>query len=141
VPSAADATYMILIDSNIFMYAAGAEHAFKKPSVAYLERIARNEVDAATDAEVLQEILHRYRALKRWSDGQRVYDLARRIVPVVLPITAEVLDRARLLLDRYERLSARDALHAAVASAHDIRQICSYDQDFDDVNGLERIEP
>jgi hypothetical protein len=136
-----DATAMILVDSNIFMYAAGAKHAFKEPSIAYLERIARNEIEAAIDAEVLHEILHRYRALKRWSDGQRVYDLVRRIVPTVFPIMAEVLDDARLLLDRYARLSSRDALHAAVASAHDIRRICSYDRDFDDVDELDRIEP
>jgi predicted nucleic acid-binding protein len=53
---------VILIDANIFMYAAGAEHPHKEPSRMFLEQVARGEVDAALDAEVLQEILHRYRA-------------------------------------------------------------------------------
>jgi len=35
----------------------------------------------------------------------------------VLPVTAEVLDRARGLLDEYGRLMARDALHAAFVPA------------------------
>jgi len=132
---------MILIDSNIFMYAGGAEHAHKQRCVLYLERVARGEVDAVIDAEVLQEILHRYRAIGRWEDGRCVYDLARRIVPVVLPIGSEAVDAARALMDRYEWLSARDALHAAVATAHDIREICSYDGHFDQVEGIERVQP
>jgi predicted nucleic acid-binding protein len=69
---------VILIDANIFMYAAGAEHPHKEPSRRFLEQVARGEVDAALDAEVLQEILHWYRAIKRWSEGRSVYDLARR---------------------------------------------------------------
>ncbi|MQA90417.1 MAG: PIN domain-containing protein [Gemmatimonas sp.] len=132
---------MILVDSNIFMYAGGAEHPHKEPSVAYLARIARGEIDAVIDAEVLQEILHRYRALRRWSDGQQVYDLTRQIVPTVLPVTADDLDVARDILDRYERLQARDAVHAAVAAANGIHVICSYDRDFDGLEGLERAEP
>jgi len=132
---------LILIDANIFMYAAGAEHRYKAPSSRFLERVARGEIEAALDAEVLQEILHRYRSIQRWPEGGRVYDLARRIVPIVIPITADILDLTRNLLDRYGNLSARDALHAAVVQYHGARAICSFDRDFDDIENLERIEP
>jgi predicted nucleic acid-binding protein len=132
---------VILIDSNIFMYAAGAEHPHKAPSLAFLRRVARGELDAAVDAEVLQELLHRYRAIGHWAEGRGVYDQARRIVGVVIPITAEALDSARRLLDRHERLTARDALHAAVVEHHGLEGIVSYDRDFDAVEGLNRSEP
>lgn len=132
---------MILIDSNIFMYAAGAEHPHKGPSLRFLEEVATGGLAVAIDAEVLQEILHRYRALRRWPEGGRVYDLARTIVSEVIPITADILDRARFLLDRYPDLKARDALHAAVAEWHGLRAICSYDRDFDQIAGLRRVEP
>ncbi|MEX0879601.1 MAG: type II toxin-antitoxin system VapC family toxin [Thermoanaerobaculia bacterium] len=132
---------MILIDSNILMYAAGGSHPHKADSLALLDRVAKGEVEAAVDAEVLQEILHRYRALGRWDDGRRVYDLARRIIPVVLPLTAEVLDLARALLDRQPKLMARDALHAAACENAGIESICSYDRDFDRIPGLKRVEP
>ena len=132
---------MILIDSNIFMYAAGGSHPLKQASVEFLERVARSEVEAAVDAEVLQEILHRYRAIDRWSDGTKVFDLARVIVPVVLPVSVEVLDEARSLMDRNERLSARDAVHAAAAIRNGIQQICSFDGVFDAIEGIERVEP
>lgn len=132
---------MILVDANVLMYAAGAPHPHKDPSAAFLERVATGEMDAVVDAEILQEILHRYRALDRWEEGRRVFDLARTLFPVVLPVTAEVMDRARLLLDAYPHLMARDALHAGVVLEHELDGLCSYDRDFDPVAGVRRVEP
>jgi predicted nucleic acid-binding protein len=132
---------MILVDSNILMYAAGTEHPCKSPSVAILEKIAVGNIEAAIDAEVLQEILHRYRAINRWADGKRVFDLARQIFPVVIPVTSEILDRARMLLDEYDHLLSRDALHAAVVDIHSFEAICSYDRDFDQIDTIRRLEP
>ena len=132
---------MILVDANVLMYAAGAEHANKGPSVRFLERVASGEVDAVIDAEILQEILHRYRALNRWEEGRRLFDLVRTLFPVVLPVTAEILDRARTLLDAYPHLMARDGLHAAVVEHHELDGLCSFDHDFDPVAGVDRVEP
>jgi predicted nucleic acid-binding protein len=132
---------LILIDANIFIYAAGAEHPLKAPSVAFLRRIARGEIDAAVDAGMLQEILHRYRAIGRWSEGRQVYALARRIVPLVVAITDRIVDRARDLLDDDGRLGARDAVHAAVVLDREMEGVCSYDRDLDRVDGLRRFEP
>jgi len=132
---------VILIDANIFMYAAGAPHPNKALSRALLKKVAGAELDAATDAEVLQEILPRYRAIGRWEDGRRVYDLARRIVPAVIPISAEILDGARQLLDEHPDLTARDALHAVVCRTVGAEALCSFDRDFDSIPDLRRLEP
>jgi predicted nucleic acid-binding protein len=132
---------VILVDSNILMYAAGADHPFKRPSIAWLERVAAGKLDATVDAEALQEILHRYRSIRRWSEGRRVYELARAIFPIVIPMDAAVLDRSRKILDAHSQLMARDALHAAVVALHGFVAICSYDRDFDVIEGLHRIEP
>ncbi|RMH19390.1 MAG: PIN domain-containing protein [Acidobacteria bacterium] len=61
--------------------------------------------------------------------------------PVVLPITASHLDKTRRLMDLYPSLSARDALHAAVALHSEAAAISSYDRDFDQLAELRRIEP
>lgn len=123
------------------MYAAGAEHPNKAPSVAFLASVAEERVEAIIDAELLQEILHRYRALNRWIEGRRVYDLTRQIFPTVLPITSEILDRARTLLDDYDGLMARDALHAAVVEINNLEAVYSYDRDFDRITTIKRMEP
>jgi predicted nucleic acid-binding protein len=130
-----------LVDSNIFMYAAGREHPFKKRATAFLEKAAEGSVAAVIDAEVLQEILHRYRALGRWKEGRSVYDTARIVFPEVLAVTGEVMDRARWLMDEHGGLMARDALHAAVVAVYGLDSIASFDHDFDRVEQLRRIEP
>jgi hypothetical protein len=132
---------MILVDTNVIMYAAGAEHPHKRPSVALLERVAAGELEATIDAEVLQEILHRYRAIGRWDEGRLVYDLTRRLFPNVVPVTAEVVDRARTVLDGDSHIMARDALHAAVVMSGGFEALCSYDRDFERIAGLVRREP
>ena len=132
---------MILIDTNVIMYAAGAFHPNKSPSVKLLEEVAAGALEATIDAEVLQEILHRYRAINRWEEGKQVYDLTRQLFPVVIPVTAQILDRARRLLDTDPLIMARDALHAAVVMLEQLDGVCSFDRDFDRIQGLLRHEP
>lgn len=132
---------MILVDSNVFMYAVGSEHPHKRPTARWLKKMIEESEEIVTDAEVLQEILHRYWAIGRVEQGRKVYDLARRSVPVVLPIRDEDTDMARLLLDRGSDVSARDALHVAVALHHRVEAICSYDSGLDTLDEIARIEP
>jgi hypothetical protein len=112
---------MILVDSNILMYAAGAEHPNKAVAVGFLGRVAAGEVEAALDAEVLQEIIHRYQALNRWADGRTVYRLARDLV------------------EADGSISARDAVHAAVVQVYSLDGICSFDRDFERIPDCARI--
>jgi len=132
---------VIFLDSNVFMYAAGSPHPHKGPSAELLRRVAVGEIEATTNAEVFQEILHRYRAIGRWEDGRRVFALARRIVPLVEPVTLAVLDSAVRLLDRCPALMARDGLHAASCLALRGARLCSYDSGFDPVAGIVRVTP
>ncbi len=130
---------MILIDTNIFMYVAGRPHPNKAPSADLVLRIASGKVDAAIDAEVLQEILHRYRG--EWlAPGRALYDYVRQTVTTVIPVSAEVIDGARLLMDSHSLLAARDAVHAAVCMQHGLAAICSYDSVFDQI-GVARVVP
>jgi predicted nucleic acid-binding protein len=130
---------VILVDSNVLMYASGAEHPNKAPSVAFLKRVAAGQLEATIDAEVLQEVIHRYRALHRWPEGRRVYELARRLFPDVLAITGEVIDYAKQLADADDRISARDSVHAAVVAEYKLEGICTFDTDFDRIRGCRRI--
>ena len=82
---------MILVDSNIFMYAAGGIHPNKALSVSFLRRVAKGEIDACISVEILQEILHRYRSIDRWEEGKKVYIHARKITSVIEPITDEII--------------------------------------------------
>lgn len=132
---------MILIDSNVLMYAAGADHADKVRSLALLQKVADGSLAAVVDAEVLQEIIHRYRAMNRWDDGRRVYELARSLFSEVLPVTVEVMDQAKELVSSNADLSASDAVHAAVVLVNSLEGICSFDTDFARIPNVARITP
>jgi predicted nucleic acid-binding protein len=132
---------MILVDSNIFMYAAGAKHPHRAASVAFIEKVAGGKVNAAINAEILQEILYRYRSLGRWDEGRLVYDGARTLFEHVLPVNGDVIDLARRMLDEYPWLGARDAVHAAAVEGYGLKGICSFDRVFDRIHGLRRVEP
>lgn len=121
------------------MYAGGSEHPCKAPAIAFLGRVAGGKVDAAIDAETLQEILHRYQSLRRWTGGAKVYAFARSLFPDVFPITGLVVDLAKELLDADPTISGRDAVHAAVVSAYKLEGICTFDRDFDRIPGCKRI--
>ena len=53
-------TLVILVDSNVPMYLVGAEHPLKFEARRLLEAAVASRERLVTDAEVLQEILHRY---------------------------------------------------------------------------------
>jgi predicted nucleic acid-binding protein len=129
----------LFIDSNIPMYVAGREHPLREPSLRLLKRVQEGQIEACTNAEVLQEILHRYSALKRLDLAVAVYEDFARLCPNVLPVTVEDTDRAKEILRNTPGISSRDALHAAVMLNHEILDIATFDRGFDAIPGIRRL--
>ena len=105
---------MIFIDSNIPMYLIGADHPNKLQAQRLIERVIEAQERLVTDAEVFQEILHRYDAIKRREAIKSAYDLLLGLVEEVFAIDLLDLQRARDILMETKEVSARDSLHAAV---------------------------
>jgi len=129
---------VIFVDSNIPMYLVGAAHPNKDATRRILERVIINGERLVTDAEVLQEILHRYVAIDRREAIGPAFEALLGIVDAVLPIELADVKRARTLLTT-PALHARDAIHVAVMQRHAISRVMSFDRAFDQVPGLERI--
>jgi hypothetical protein len=129
---------VIFVDSNIPMYLVGAAHPNKEVARRHVERAIIDEERLVTDAEVLQEILHRYVAINRRDAIGPAFESVLGIVDAVLPIELSDVQRARRLLGT-RSLSARDAIHVAIMQRHDIDRILSFDRAFDQVPGLTRI--
>lgn len=130
---------MILIDSNIPMYVVGADHPNKDAATRLLSLAIAEGETLVTDAEVLQEILHRYVAIARRDAIDPAFDALLGIVDEVLPIEAADVEIARRFIQTTARLSARDAIHLAVMQRHGIERILSFDRGFDDIPGVVRI--
>ena len=130
---------MIFVDSNIPMYLVGAAHPNKAVAERLLEQSVIDGEGLATDAEVFQEILHRYAAIGRRDAINPAFDLLVGVVDVVFPIETEDVQRARRLVVSNERLSARDAVHVAVMERRGVDRILTFDRGFDVVAGVVRL--
>jgi predicted nucleic acid-binding protein len=130
---------MIFVDSNIPMYLIGADHPNKVQAQKLLESVIAAQERLVTDAEVFQEILHRYDSIARREAIKPAFEILLRIVQEVFPIDLLDLQRARDILMGTKGLSARDSLHVAVIERHGIQQIMSFDGGYDQIAGLVRL--
>ena len=130
---------MIFIDTNIPMYLIGAEQALQLRARTLVEDAVAGSEVLCTDAEVLQEILHRYVAIRRPEFIDPAFETLLGVVDVVYPIEHEDVERGRRVLRTTTRLSARDALHIAVMQRRDVDRVLTFDADFDGIPGLTRI--
>lgn len=130
---------MILVDSNIPMYLVGTAGPHKTDAQRLLEKLISQRERLVTDAEVLQEILHRYVAINRRRDIQPAFDALLNTVDDVLSVDLAATERAKQLVLAYDRLSARDAIHLAVMEQHGISRILTFDSGFDAIPGITRL--
>jgi hypothetical protein len=121
------------------MYLVGAPHVHKSDARRLLEKVVSERQSLVTDAEVLQEILHRYVAIDRRDAIQPAFDALIGIVDQVLAVDRSIAERAKQIVLGYRQLSARDAVHIAVMEHHGIEQIMTFDSGFDGFPGIVRL--
>ena len=121
------------------MYLVGAPHVHKSDARRLLEKVVGERQRLVTDAEVLQEILHRYVAINRRDAIQPAFDALLGIVDQVLPVDRPIAERAKQIVLAYQQLSARDAVHLAVMEQHGIDLVLTFDSGFDAFPGITRL--
>lgn len=131
----------VFIDTAVIMYAAGSDHPLRGPCQRILTQVAEGELDAAVSVEVVQEILHRFVALRRPEQGASIAKDALDLFAPVLPVTHATMRRMPDLIERHPGLSARDVVHLATCLEEGIGEIVSPDRGFDNVPGIRRISP
>jgi len=130
---------VIFVDANIPMYLVGAAHPNKDAARRLLEQCITRGERLVTDAEVLQEILHRYHAIRRLDAIQPAFDALLGVVDEVYPIERADAEQAKTLMLGLTPLSARDAVHVAVMKRRGVPRVLSFDAGFDAVGWVERV--
>ena len=130
---------MIFIDSNVPMYLVGSEHPNKVDAQSLLERCIADDERLVTDAEVLQEILHRYSAIDRLEAISPAFQAILGVVDEVFAVELPDIERAKDILLSTQQLSARDAVHLAIMERHQVETILSFDSGFDGYPGITRL--
>ena len=132
---------VVLVDASVVMYAAGAPHRYQQPCVRIMEAVATGQLEACTDAEVLQEIAHRYFAIGRREAALNLLERLPLIFLRILPVRRDELLVFPALAAAHPRLGARDIVHLAVMATNALTQIVTADLDFDGIPGVERVDP
>ena len=127
---------MIFIDSNIPMYLIGAAHPHKIDARRILEEQVMEGARLVTDAEVFQEIMHRYVAIERREAIQPAFEVLLRATDEVYSVGYEDVERAKNILQGYTTLSARDAVHLAVMERYGVSAILTFDHGFAHYPGI-----
>jgi uncharacterized protein len=130
---------VIYLDANVPMYLVGRPHPHKVDTQFALERLTGERRRLVTSSEVFQEILHHYVSTGRRDKIEPAFEALRGLVDDVLPIEEPDVFAAKDLLHAHPKLSARDALHAAVMRRRGIAEILSFDHGFDALSGIERL--
>ena len=121
------------------MYLVGSPHPHKADAQRLLEKLITDRERLVTDAEVLQEILHRYVAIDRRDAIQPAFDALLGLVDEVLSVDRGAVERAKQIVLGYRQLSARDAVHLSVMEQNGIHQILSFDSGLDACPGITRL--
>lgn len=129
------------LDSNILMYAFGANHPLQAPCKKLLDLIGEGEIQVVTNTEVLQEILYRFFSIHREDLAYQLYDSMVVLCWAVFPVSLADTNRAKELLSKNKDIDVRDAIHIACMLNNNIETIISADHHFDKVKEIERIDP
>jgi predicted nucleic acid-binding protein len=130
---------VIFVDSNVPMYLVGAPHPHRSDAQRWLEKLVGERERLVTDAEVLQEILHRYAAINRHDAIQPAFDALLGVADQVLAVDRGHVERAKEIVLGRRHLSARDAVHLAVMERQGIERILTFDSGFDGFPGISRL--
>lgn len=134
---------LYFLDVNVPMYAAGTQHPYRNACVWVMRQVAEGRLHVVIDTEIVQEILYRYGALRRWTAATTLAENVLDLVSSVYPVTAVDIRKTVDLFKTYapKGVEARDLLHAAVMLNHGIDNILSTDEHFDRLVEVTRLDP
>jgi uncharacterized protein len=130
-----------LFDTGVFIYALGGEHHYRESCRAILREVRGKRLAAEASVELIHEFAYvRLRQVGSRNDAARSAHAIERSFSLHT-VEPPDMERALDLWSGYKRLDVRDAIFAAQALNRGIDAILSPDRGFDEVSGLERIDP
>jgi uncharacterized protein len=130
---------VIFVDANVPMYMMGDDDRLRIDAQRAVERLTAERRRLVTSSEVFQEVLHRYTSIGCRDALEPTFEALRGLVDEVLAVGELDVFAAKDLLHAHPKLSARDAVHAAVMRRRGITEILSFDRGFDVLIGIKRL--
>jgi uncharacterized protein len=132
---------VIVLDSNVLIYAKGEGHPLRDPCRALVEAIASGNVQATTTTEAIQEFVHVRARRRPREDAAALGRSYATLLSPLLPVREDDLRRGLELFEHHPELGAFDAVLAAATIASRAEAIVSADRTFAQVADLRHIDP
>ena len=114
---------MIFVDTNVIMYAVGAEHPLRRTARTFFEQALTNGTPLATSAEVLEDL-----PVERMETLEAALTLVQGRIPTVWSVEPDDVLLARTLAGSHAALSARDLVHLACCTRRGVMQVKTFDR-------------
>jgi len=133
---------MRFVDTNILLRYCVADDASKSTAVLeLLERVERNEEKILVSPLVIFETIFTLQSFYR-VPRKRIREL---LLPILslrgLRLSHQTVFASALELFTRRSISFADAFNACFMKEHGLKEIYSYDSDFDTIEGIERVVP
>ena len=130
---------MIVVDTNVLVYAVGGEHPLRQPCRRILAAHHAGRVELGTTLAVLEEFAQ-VRGRRRSRDNAVTLTRLFSESLAILDLSVDDFDRGLELFMTHTRLDAHDSVLAAVATERD-EPLVSADKAFAAVPGLRHVDP
>ena len=128
------------LDANIFINAILYEDDKAKKCKEIISKIVKNEMEGVTSVLTWDEVVY---AIKRLIGMEKAKDFGNKFFNIpnlkLLNTDKDIVMYAQKFITLYG-INPRDAIHAATALKHNIKEIVSDDSDFDKIKEIKRIK-
>jgi predicted nucleic acid-binding protein len=132
---------LIVVDSNVLIYAVGYEHPLQSQCRLLVGAVRDGAVAATTTSYVIQEFVHVYARSRPRSEAARLGRRYATLFAPLLPAGEGDIGTALTLFERHEQLDAADALLAATTLANEAEAFVSADCGFANIPRLRHVVP
>jgi len=126
------------IDANVFIFATLGDDIRAVKAKEILKKVVLGEIRAITSSLTIDEVV--WNISKQTKDRNLAIEQGLRILQFdnldAVSVDAKIIQSALGLMEKYNLLKPRDAIHLAVALAHDVSVIVTDDSDFDAIKEI-----
>jgi uncharacterized protein len=134
-------TLLIVLDSNVLVYAAGGEHPLRDPCRLIFEAVVEGVAEATTTVAMIDEFVSVHgRRRDRPTAARRAEEFLAILSPLLTSEEVDVRPALRLF-ERIDAIDASDAFLAVAAIRNEAEALVSADHGFANVPRLRYVDP
>ena len=131
----------LYLDTNFFLYLSEFSSPFYQECFQLIKYCKVNKITLVTSTETIQEIIHFTKNTKQLEKGLQTAQKTLELVNEILPINQITIEIYLKKAAIYKTSSSRDLIHLAVCLENKIKNLITFDKDFEKFKELEILQP